>query len=80
MGQKLISRLLEWGHQVRALVRSGSEKKLPAGCTPIVGNALDGASYASQIAPADTFVQLVGVAHSSPAQERSSDRSIVPPD
>lgn len=46
MGQKLISRLLERGHQVRALVRSGSEKKLPAGCTPILGNALDGASYA----------------------------------
>ena len=30
MGQRLISRLLERGHEVRALVRSGSEKKLPA--------------------------------------------------
>ena len=68
MGQKLISRLLERGHQVRALVRAGSEKKLPVGCTPIPGNALDGTSYASQIAPADTFVQLVGVAHPSPAK------------
>jgi uncharacterized protein YbjT (DUF2867 family) len=68
MGQKLISRLLDRGHEVRALVRTGSEKKLPAGCTPVPGNALDGASYASQIAPADTFVQLVGVAHPSPAK------------
>jgi uncharacterized protein YbjT (DUF2867 family) len=68
MGQRLISRLLERGHEVRALVRAGSEKKLPAGCTPVPGNALDGASYASQIAPADTFVQLVGVAHPSPAK------------
>jgi len=68
MGQKLISLLLQRGHQVRALVRPGSEKKLPAGCTPVLGDALDGASYANQIAPADTFVQLVGVAHPSPAK------------
>ncbi len=32
------------------------------------GDALDGKSYASRIAPADTFVQLVGVAHPSPAK------------
>ncbi len=68
MGQRLIPRLLERGHEVRALVRPGSEKKLPAGCVPILGNALDGASYADKIAPADTFVQLVGVAHPSPAK------------
>jgi len=66
IGQHLISRLLERGHQVRALVRPGSEKKLCRKCTPVLGNALDGASYASLVAPADTFVQLVGVAHPSP--------------
>jgi uncharacterized protein YbjT (DUF2867 family) len=68
MGQRLIPRLLERGHQVRALVRSGSEKKLPAGCVPVIGNALDSTTYASQIAPAHAFVQLVGVAHPSPAR------------
>ncbi len=68
MGHRLIARLLERGHEVRALVRRGSEKKLPAGCTPVYGNALDGTSYAGQISPADTFVQLVGVAHPSPAK------------
>lgn len=68
MGQHLIPRLLARGHTVRALVRAGSEKKLPAGCTPVLGNALDPATYANQIAPADTFVQLVGVAHPSPAK------------
>jgi len=68
MGQRLISRLLERGHEVRALVRHGSEKRLPGGCTPILGNALDGTSYADKIAPADTFVQLIGVAHPSPAK------------
>jgi uncharacterized protein YbjT (DUF2867 family) len=35
---------------------------------PIIGNALDKATYAEKIAPADTFVQLVGVAHPSPAK------------
>jgi len=68
MGRKLIPRLLERGHEVRALVRPGSEKKLPAGCTPVLGDALDSVSYKSQIALADTFVQLVGVAHPSPAK------------
>ena len=68
MGRKLIPRLLERGHWVRALVRPGSEKKLPVGCTPVFGNALDGTSYADQISPADTFVQLVGVAHPSLAK------------
>jgi len=68
IGSRLIPRLLERGHEVRALVRPGSEKKLPAGCTSVLGNALDGSSYADQIAPAETFVQLVGVAHPSPAK------------
>ena len=68
LGQRLISKLLDRGHSVRALVRSGSEKKLPSGCIPVVGNALEGNSYADKIAPADTFVQLVGVAHPSPAK------------
>ena len=68
MGRELIRRLLERRHEVRALVRGGSEGKLPPGCTPVLGDALDGASYAAQIAPADTFVQLVGVSHPSPAK------------
>ena len=68
MGQRLIPLLLERGHTVRALVRAGSEKKLPPGCTPVTGNALDGLSYQEKIAPDDTFVQLVGVAHPSPAK------------
>ena len=68
MGQRLISApagTRPRGAGPRAL---GSEKKLPAGCTPVFGNALDGESYAAQISPADTFVQLVGVAHPSPAK------------
>jgi uncharacterized protein YbjT (DUF2867 family) len=68
IGQRFIPRLLQRGHEVRALVRPESERKLPRGCTAVIGNALDGSSYAREISPADTFVQLVGVAHPSPAK------------
>lgn len=49
IGQRLILRLLERGHAVRGLVRPGSERKLPEGCTAVIGNALDGPSYAPNI-------------------------------
>jgi uncharacterized protein YbjT (DUF2867 family) len=68
VGYPLITRLLEREHEVRALVRPGSEKKLPAGCQVVFGDALDGNSYAGQIKPADTFVQLVGVSHPNPSK------------
>ena len=53
---------------MRALARAGSVRRLPPGCEPIVGDALDAASYAADVPPADTFVQLVGVPHPSPAK------------
>ena len=68
MGGHLIPQLLKQGHSIRALVRPGSESKLPAGCTAITGNPLDAASYAQQVAPSDTFIHLVGVSHPSPAK------------
>ena len=69
LGQRLIPALLARGHGVRALVRPGSEKRLPPGCGAVQGNALDAASFASQVAPADTFVHLVGVSHPAPWKE-----------
>jgi uncharacterized protein YbjT (DUF2867 family) len=66
MGTALAKELLQRGHVVRALVRSGSEAKAPAGCEVVVGDALHADTYASRIAPCDTFVHLVGVAHPSP--------------
>jgi len=68
MGRRLIGELLARGHTVRALVRRGSEAKVPAGAEPAIGNALDASSYADGVAPSDTLVQLVGVAHPSPAK------------
>ncbi|HEV2721249.1 MAG TPA: NmrA family NAD(P)-binding protein, partial [Thermoanaerobaculia bacterium] len=38
IGQRLIPELLDRGHAVRALVRDGSERKLPAGAVAVRGN------------------------------------------
>lgn len=69
MGRGLVLRLLERGHQVRGLVRAGSEGKLPEGCMPVRGDALDAASFAGQVPPAGTFVHLIGTPHPAPWKE-----------
>ncbi len=68
MGRRVIPALLARGHRVRALARDGSQAKLPSGCEAVVGNALDEKTFASRVAPADSFLQLIGVAHPSPAK------------
>jgi len=77
IGVPLIRELARRGHSVRALVRPGSEPKLPMNCEAVIGNALDPATYVKQIRPFTVFVQLVGVAHPSPSKGsefRSIDR------
>lgn len=66
IGRPLLRALIERGHTVQALVRLGSENKLPAGCTAVPGNALDPTTYKDRIFP--TFVQLVGVSHPGPTK------------
>lgn len=70
LGRALIPLLLGRGHEVRALVRRGSESKLTEGCEAVTGDPLDGSSFAGRVAPSDTFVQLVGVPRPSPAKAR----------
>lgn len=70
MGQTLIPLLLKRGHEVRALARPGSESKVPSGCTVVTGNPFDRESFVKETGSSDTFIQLVGVAHPSPAKAR----------
>lgn len=70
MGRRLIAELLARGHRVQALVRPGSESKLPAGCPFLIGDPLNAGSYAQYVPSADTFVQLVGVPHPNPSKAR----------
>jgi uncharacterized protein YbjT (DUF2867 family) len=70
LGQMLVRRLLERGHDVHVLARPGSEAKVPRGAQVVAGNALDAATFSAAVAPCDTFVQLTGVAHPAPWKER----------
>jgi uncharacterized protein YbjT (DUF2867 family) len=70
LGRRLIPRLLARGHRVRALARPGAEDRLPSGCDVVKGNALEATTFASSVAPADTFVQLVGTPRPSPAKAK----------
>ena len=70
MGKRLIRAMLDDGrYRVRALVRKGSESKIPEGCEITFGNALDAKTYISQVPPASIFIHLVGVAHPSPKKK-----------
>ena len=66
VGRPLIVALLERGHGVHALVRPGSEARLPHGAEPVLGNALDEETFASEVPPASTVVHLVGTPHPNP--------------
>ena len=68
LGRPLITDLLSRGHRVRALARAGSEKRLPAGTEVVTGNALDAATWADRVAPADTLVHLVGTPRPNPSK------------
>jgi uncharacterized protein YbjT (DUF2867 family) len=77
MGRVLASELLSRGHAVRALVRPGSERKVPRGCEIVHGNALSAPTYRHVLSPADTLVQLVGTPKPNPfkgEQFRAVDR------
>jgi len=68
IGRPLIVALLDRGHAVHALVRPGSQRRLPAGARPVVGNALDSATFAAAIPRHATLVHLIGTPHPSPAK------------
>ena len=68
LGSSLAAELLRRGHRVRALIRPGSESRVPLNCEIVHGDALRSETYAANVAPADTFVHLVGVAHPSPSK------------
>jgi uncharacterized protein YbjT (DUF2867 family) len=67
IGRHLVPELISRGHIVRALTRPSSVDKLPEGAEAVIGDALDADTFARNIAPSDTFIQLVGVPHPSPA-------------
>jgi len=85
IGRRVVETLGARGHRVRALVRRGSEHKLPAGCEIVVADPFDHSTFVHTVSARDTFLQLLGVPHPSPAKAqqfididlRSATESIV---
>lgn len=66
IGKRLIKILLQRGHRVIALVRKGSEHKVPMGTEVITGNPFDSETFQQTIPAGCVFIQLLGVSHPSP--------------
>ena len=74
IGRPLINVLSERGYSVHALVRPGSEAKLPSLALPVIGDALDTSTFANAIPPGATLVHLVVTPHPSPAKAAEFQR------
>lgn len=74
IGRALTPELLARGHRVRVLSRAASVGCVPAGATPVVGDALDGSSFAAELDTATTLVHLVGTPHPTPAKAMEFER------
>ena len=74
IGRALIEWLVTRGHDVVALVRPESRSKLPSGATPIIGDALDAATFAHSLPRNATLVHLVGTPHPNPSKAQEFER------
>jgi nucleoside-diphosphate-sugar epimerase len=68
IGKRLVPLLASRGHELKAVVRPGSERKIPANVSIVSADPLQNGSYTESIRGCDTFVHLIGVPHPSPAK------------
>jgi uncharacterized protein YbjT (DUF2867 family) len=78
LGRAMIDALLRRHHAVRALARPLSVDRVPAGATPVVGDALDHATFADGLSSATTLVHLVGTPHPGPSKAAEFERVDLP--
>lgn len=74
LGRPVVATLLRRGHRVHALVRPGSEHKVPAGAVRIVGDAVDATTFADAVPEGATVVHLVGTPHPNPSKAAEFER------
>jgi len=74
LGRAVIDALLHRGHAVRALARSTSLDRVPAGAAPVVGDALDATTFADALFATTTLVHLVGTPHPGPSKAAEFER------
>lgn len=70
IGSRVIPELIKNNFDVNALVRKGSESKLPKECKVVFGNALDRNTYEEFVKGCDTFIHLIGVHHPGPGKKK----------
>jgi uncharacterized protein YbjT (DUF2867 family) len=70
MGRRLIALLLKKDYAVKAVVREGSEKKLPEDCSYVIGDPFNASTFSNDVPATATFVQLLGVAHPGPKKKK----------
>ena len=68
IGSRLIPLLTKRGHQLTAIVRPGSEKRIAGNLSLVTADPLTENSYTDSIRGCDTFIHLIGVPHPSPAK------------
>jgi len=68
IGRRLIPQLVTRGHLVRAVVRPGSEGKVPAGAEIVVGDVKSRVSVGPHVSRETIVVHLVGTPHPSPSK------------
>ena len=68
IGSRLIPLLAERGHELKAVVRPGSENKIRGDVSIVPADPLKENSYTEAIRGCDTFIHLIGVPHPSPAK------------
>ena len=68
LGRLLIDALLARDYPVHALVRPGSEARLPSRAVAVIGDALDAASFVAAVPKQATVVHLVGTPQPNPSK------------
>ena len=61
IGRRVVARLLEDGHEVRALVRASSDRSALGGTEQVVGDLLDPASLAPAVRGVDSVIHLASL-------------------
>lgn len=76
VGREVVAALHAAGHQVRCLVRAGSEDKLPqiAALERVVGDATDAASLQGALNGCDAVIHLIGIIREFPNQGVTFER------
>jgi nucleoside-diphosphate-sugar epimerase len=78
IGRRHIPPHIARGHRVRALVRPGSELRVPMGATPIIGDIFDRSTYGWSIGEDSVVIHLVGTPRPSPLKAKEFERVDLP--